>query len=82
MFDIDFPKRYEAKAHVKKFFLYPQNWVDTTNRITTNLNWSRHLNYCPIKILHIKKEHEGCLRLIDEKNTRSDRPTLVDRGIE
>lgn len=42
MFDIDFSKRYEVKAHVKKFFLYPQNWIDKTNHITTKLNWNRY----------------------------------------
>lgn len=38
-YDIDFDHKGEMLLHIRKFLLYPKNWVDPNNRIIDNLNW-------------------------------------------
>ena len=40
------------------------------------------LNYCTVKKVNIKKEYEGCLHQVDEKKCKTNRHTLVDKGIK
>ncbi|WP_318641699.1 hypothetical protein [Flavobacterium ardleyense] len=40
-YNIDFAKRGEYLIHIKKFFLYPNNWNDTTKQILIPLKWKK-----------------------------------------
>lgn len=42
MFDIDFNKRADLKFHVRKFFLHPDYWNDTSKSININLEWNSY----------------------------------------
>ncbi len=39
MYDIDFTDKGQKKLHIRKFFLYPPNWVESNNQIAVNLGW-------------------------------------------